>query len=138
MYQEIDPKDEHICIREKLQPCRCTFCSPFITTSRFSPEVSSKNTRNGCQDFRVRIPLLIVRPLADTYSTGVTGYIAGDAFSVLQSKHPEYEYTALVRTNQKADVVKKAYPSTRTVIGDLDNSDLLKEEASKADIVLRM
>lgn len=70
------------------------------------------------------------------FMTGVTGYIAGDAFSVLQEKHPEYEYTALVRTDEKAEIVKKAYPSTRTVIGDLDNSDLLKEEASKADIVL--
>ncbi|KAK3627753.1 hypothetical protein LTR56_000253 [Elasticomyces elasticus] len=70
------------------------------------------------------------------FITGVTGYIAGDTFSVLQDKHPEYEYTALVRTDEKADIIKKAYPSTRTVIGDLDDSELLKKEASKADIVL--
>ncbi|KAK0353607.1 hypothetical protein LTR91_018754 [Friedmanniomyces endolithicus] len=70
------------------------------------------------------------------FLTGVTGYIAGDAFSVLQSKHPEYEYAVLVRSEEKGDVVKKAYPGTRIVIGDLDNSDVLKQEASKADIVL--
>ncbi len=33
--------------------------------------------------------------------------------------------------------MEKAYPGTRIVIGDLDNSDVLKQEASKADIVLR-
>ncbi|KAK0312206.1 hypothetical protein LTR01_003120 [Friedmanniomyces endolithicus] len=70
------------------------------------------------------------------FLTGVTGYIAGDAFSVLQSKHPEYEYAVLVRSKEKGEVVKKAYPGTRIVIGDLDNSDVLKQEASKADFVL--
>jgi len=44
---------------------------------------------------------------------------------------------ALVRTQEKADLVKKAFPHVRIVLGDLDNADLLKEEASKADIVLR-
>ncbi|KAK6417826.1 hypothetical protein LTR95_017280, partial [Oleoguttula sp. CCFEE 5521] len=70
------------------------------------------------------------------FITGTTGYIAGDTFSLLQSKHPEYEYSALVRSEDKARLVKKAYPSTRTVIGGLDDSELLQEEASKADIVL--
>nr|OQO28300.1 hypothetical protein B0A51_03919 [Rachicladosporium sp. CCFEE 5018] len=70
------------------------------------------------------------------FITGTTGYIAGDTFSLLQSKHPEYEYSALVRSEDKAKLVKKAYPSTRTVIGGLDDSELLQEEAAKADIVL--
>lgn len=71
-------------------------------------------------------------------STGVTGYIAGDAFYALNKAHPDYEYAALVRTQDKADIVKKAYPSVRIVLGGLDDYDLLKEEAAKADIVLRM
>ncbi|KAK5125459.1 hypothetical protein LTR85_000568 [Meristemomyces frigidus] len=70
------------------------------------------------------------------FITGVTGYIAGDATHALYEAHPEYEYAALVRTQEKADIVKKAFPSIRTVLGNLDDSDVLKEEAAKADIVL--
>jgi hypothetical protein len=71
------------------------------------------------------------------HSTGVTGYIAGDALYALHQKHPDYEYAVLVRTQEKADVVKKAFPNVRTVLGGNDDSELLKEEAAKADIVLR-
>lgn len=56
----------------------------------------------------------------------------------LRQKHPEYEYAALVRTQDKADLVKQAYPNIRIVLGGLDDSNLLKEEAAKADVVLRM
>jgi len=73
----------------------------------------------------------------DDGSTGVTGYIAGDALFAIYSKHPEFEYTALVRTEEKAAQVREAYPAVRLVLGDLDNADLLNQEASKADIVLR-
>lgn len=55
----------------------------------------------------------------------------------LNQAHSDYEYVVLVRTQDKADAVKKAYPSARIVLGGLDDSALLKEEASKADIVLR-
>jgi N-acetyl-gamma-glutamylphosphate reductase len=68
----------------------------------------------------------------------VTGYIAGDALYALHEKHPDYEYSALVRTQEKADVVKKAFPNIRIVLGGNDDSDLLKEEAAKADVVLRI
>ncbi|KAJ9606467.1 hypothetical protein H2200_009428 [Cladophialophora chaetospira] len=70
------------------------------------------------------------------FITGVTGYIAGDALFVLSQAHPDYEYSLLVRSKEKADLVKKTYPSARIVLGDLDASDLLEEEASKADVVL--
>lgn len=70
-------------------------------------------------------------------STGATGYIGGDALYALYNKHPDYEYAALIRTEEKASAVKKAFPSLRAVIGGLDDSDLLKQEASKADVVLR-
>ena len=71
-------------------------------------------------------------------STGVTGYIAGDALHALYSEHPEYEYACLIRSKDKAEQVKKAFPNVRIVLGGLDDSALLEEEASKADIVLRM
>ena len=67
----------------------------------------------------------------------MTGYIAGDATHVLYSEHPDYEYACLVRSKDKAEVVKKAFPNVRIVLGGLDDSDILEEEAAKADIVLR-
>lgn len=67
----------------------------------------------------------------------MTGYIAGDAFYALNKTHPDYEYAVLVRSQDKADKVKKAYPSVRIVLGGLDDFDTLREEAAKADVVLR-
>lgn len=43
----------------------------------------------------------------------------------------------MVRTKDKAEQVKKAYPSARIVLGDLDASDVLEAEAAQADIILR-
>lgn len=68
----------------------------------------------------------------------MTGYIAGDTLYNLTEKHPEYEISALVRTREKADKVLASYPSIRIVLGDLDDSELLKKESANADIVIRM
>jgi N-acetyl-gamma-glutamylphosphate reductase len=73
-----------------------------------------------------------------THSTGATGYIGGDALYALYNKHPEYEYSALIRTEKKGTDVKKAFPNVRIVIGDLDSSAVIEEEAGKADVVIRM
>lgn len=70
-------------------------------------------------------------------STGITGYIAGDAFVAIYEKHPDYEYTALVRSEDHAKKITEKYPSVKVVLGNLDSYDLLKKEAAKADIVLR-
>jgi shikimate 5-dehydrogenase len=40
-------------------------------------------------------------------------------------------------TEDKAQPVKKAFPNIRIVLGDLDNSKVLEEEAAKADVVIR-
>lgn len=74
---------------------------------------------------------------ANCPSSGVTGYIGGDALYALATKHPELSYTALVRSAEKAEQVRARYPFVRVVIGNLDNFDLLKREAADADIVLR-
>lgn len=66
----------------------------------------------------------------------MTGYIAGDALKVIYERHPDYDYSVLVRSQAKADQVQKAYPSVRIVLGDLDSSSLLEEEAANADVVL--
>ncbi|KAH7073967.1 hypothetical protein BKA63DRAFT_567132 [Paraphoma chrysanthemicola] len=70
------------------------------------------------------------------FITGATGYIGGDTLFALHSKHPEYEYAALVRTDQKAKPVKEAFPNVRIVLGSLDDFDILEEEAAKADVII--
>lgn len=55
----------------------------------------------------------------------------------LYAAHPEYEYTVLVRNSDKGAVVAAAYPKIRMAYGTLDDSAVLEEEASKADIVVR-
>ncbi|KAI9727383.1 MAG: hypothetical protein M1834_008454 [Cirrosporium novae-zelandiae] len=70
------------------------------------------------------------------FITGATGYIGGDALHAIYTQHPGYSYTALVRTEEKGRQVKALYPSIRLVYGDLNDSSLLKEECSKADIVI--
>lgn len=42
-----------------------------------------------------------------------------------------------MRTEDKAKLVKEAYPSVKIVLGDLDDSETLEREAAEADIVLR-
>ncbi|PWY78946.1 nucleoside-diphosphate-sugar epimerase [Aspergillus eucalypticola CBS 122712] len=74
--------------------------------------------------------------LPKIFITGATGYIGGDALYAIFAKHPEYKYTVLVRSPEKAGQVQAQYPSIRVVIGDLDDSALLEKESAEADIVL--
>lgn len=69
--------------------------------------------------------------------TGATGYVGGDVLHLLQSAHPEYQISTLVRGSENAAVVSKAYPKVRVVTGDLDNASLIEEEARQADVVIR-
>lgn len=71
------------------------------------------------------------------YRTGASGYIGGEVLYSLHTAHPEFEYVLLVRDEQKAEQVSKAYPKARIVLGDLDSTALLEDEARKADIVVR-
>ncbi|KXG49812.1 Semialdehyde dehydrogenase, NAD-binding [Penicillium griseofulvum] len=69
------------------------------------------------------------------FLTGATGYIGGDGLFTIASTHPDWEFSALVRSEEKANQVTSKYPQIRTVIGDLDSSELIEEEVKKADIV---
>jgi len=73
-----------------------------------------------------------------THSTGASGYVGGQLLHQLTQSHPEYNIVTLVRDSHAAETVSQAYPKVRTVVGDLDDSDLVKSEAEKADIVLSM
>lgn len=67
----------------------------------------------------------------------MTGYIGGDVLHELYASHPDYEYVALVRTEERGKQVQKAFPNVQTVYGDLDKSQLIEDESAKADIVIR-
>lgn len=102
-----------------------------IKSQPWRPRFSCKCFHPGAHLYNEKAPTLTLD------STGITGYIAGDAFYALYQKHPEYEYSALVRTQAKADAVKKAYPAVKTVLGGLDDFETLKKAAAEADVVLR-
>ncbi|KAF2634472.1 NAD(P)-binding protein [Massarina eburnea CBS 473.64] len=68
------------------------------------------------------------------FVTGGTGYIGGSVLHTIVTTHPEYEVTALLRN--VPDAFSSTYPKVRIVKGDYDSTDLLSEEASKADVVV--
>ena len=61
-------------------------------------------------------------------------YIGGDILHTLA--HAGYSITSLVRDPSKAQRVQLAYPDVETVLGDLDDTELIKEHSKAADIVL--
>jgi uncharacterized protein YbjT (DUF2867 family) len=71
------------------------------------------------------------------FVTGVSGYVGGHLMGRLVEKHPEWHVAVLVRNEEQKKIVLGRWPQLDAVIGDLDNSDLMVEEGSKAAVVLR-
>ena len=72
---------------------------------------------------------------------GGTGYAGGAILHHLLSS-PSFprdlvEVTALVRQANQASELKKHYPGIQTVVGTLDDTSLLRDEAAEADIVIQ-
>lgn len=67
---------------------------------------------------------------------GATGFIGAAVFDLIYAKHPEYRYTALVRSEEKADELVARYPLVQPIIGDGSKTELLQSEAAKANIVI--
>lgn len=88
-------------------------------------ELCSINSQNGRQ------------VLICVHSTGITGYIGGDAFYAVHTAHPDYEYSALVRNEDKGKLVKEKYPHVRLVYGSNTDEEIIAKEAAWADIVIR-
>ncbi|KAF3762240.1 NAD(P)-binding protein [Cryphonectria parasitica EP155] len=63
-------------------------------------------------------------------------YVGGDIAHALQQKHPDYDYTYLVRSEERAKLVKSKYPEAKIVYGSLDDSAVIEKAASEADIVI--
>lgn len=71
------------------------------------------------------------------FVTGISGYIGGHVAAKLVEKHPEYQLVALVRDEKQAGAIKKTWTAVETVIGTLDDHEILVEQGKRADVVLR-
>ncbi|KAL5485575.1 hypothetical protein ACEPAI_6616 [Sanghuangporus weigelae] len=65
---------------------------------------------------------------------GATGYIGSAVFNAIINAHPAFDYSALVRTPSHSSHIH----TVNTVIGTLENRDLLIDLAKKADIVVNV
>lgn len=66
------------------------------------------------------------------------GYIGGTAHAAIAKAHPDWEFTLLVRSEERAKPIKEAYPNTKFAYGGLDDADLVQKAAAEADIIVRM
>jgi uncharacterized protein YbjT (DUF2867 family) len=76
-----------------------------------------------------------------TYSSvlflGATGYIGGTVLqTILASSTPPDSITALVRDEKKAEALNSVSSSIKAVVGDLKNTDQLRDLASQNDIIV--
>lgn len=65
------------------------------------------------------------------------GYLGGDIFYAVEKKFPDFEYTLLVRNEERAKPVKARYPNAKFVYGDLNDAAIIEKAAAEADIVIR-
>jgi uncharacterized protein YbjT (DUF2867 family) len=72
------------------------------------------------------------------FVTGVSGYVGGHVMGPLIEKHPQWNIVVLVRNEEQKKLVLTRWPNIETVIGDLGDRQQMIDEASKADVVLRM
>ena len=58
----------------------------------------------------------------------------------MREAHPELEYTLVVRSEERAKAVREKYPDDKNLrlVYGAKYTELLEEEASKTDIILRM
>lgn len=70
------------------------------------------------------------------FLTGATGFVGGDVLEALHSKHPDYEYTLMVRSEERAKPVRERYPDAKILIGSNDSSDVVEKAAAEADVIV--
>lgn len=70
------------------------------------------------------------------FLTGATGYIGGSAHASIAKAHPDWDFTLLVRNEDRAKPIKDAYPNTKFIYGSLDDAELVQKAAAEADIVV--
>lgn len=76
--------------------------------------------------------------MARIFLIGASGYLGGD--TLYRLKHSPLSGTkiaCLVRDTKKGDKILEEYPDVEIIKGDLDDADLIAQEAARADVVLR-
>lgn len=66
--------------------------------------------------------------------------MGGEGFYQLYSKHPDFEYTLLLRNEERGKLFLDKYPprdNIHLVYGSLDSEDVIEKAAADADIVVR-
>ncbi|PHH61806.1 hypothetical protein CDD81_7970 [Ophiocordyceps australis] len=76
--------------------------------------------------------------MSKIFLTGGSGYIGGQVLQELASTRPDFHITVLVRDPEKAGLIRSSFPHIKTVIGDLDDSNLMEHQASQASIILNL
>jgi len=71
------------------------------------------------------------------FITGASGYIGGEVVDYFTKTKQPWSLVALVRNEEQAKTIKAKYPAVKTVIGTLDDHDLLVEQGKNADVVLQ-
>jgi hypothetical protein len=95
-------------------------------------------SRRQLQETLIRLPAFPRLNIVLTQTRlGATGFIGGDLLAGLQEQYPEYEITCLVRTQDKADIIRAVYPDVKVVLGDDESAEIVERETMNADIVFR-
>eukprot|EP01118_Nematostelium_gracile_P014502 TRINITY_DN566_c0_g1_i1.p1 TRINITY_DN566_c0_g1~~TRINITY_DN566_c0_g1_i1.p1 ORF type:complete len:331 (+),score=86.49 TRINITY_DN566_c0_g1_i1:117-1109(+) len=68
------------------------------------------------------------------FFTGATGYIGGTILDHLLRDSKDYQITALVRTPEQAKKIETL--GVKTLLGSYDDVEIIKEAASKSDVVI--
>uniref|UniRef100_A0A8H7NEN5 NmrA-like domain-containing protein n=1 Tax=Bionectria ochroleuca TaxID=29856 RepID=A0A8H7NEN5_BIOOC len=76
--------------------------------------------------------------MSTIFLTGASGYIGGDLLDQLTKAHPELTLRVLVRDLNQIDTIRHLYHDVTIVQGSLDDTELITEEATNADIVLNL
>ncbi|KAK5059678.1 hypothetical protein LTR84_009561 [Exophiala bonariae] len=76
--------------------------------------------------------------MGKVFITGATGYIGGEVLHQVATLRPNVKISALNRDSAKASILRKAYPDIEIIPGDLDNTEVIENEAKGADVVLHL
>ena len=66
--------------------------------------------------------------------------MGGETFYQLYDKHPDFEYTLLLRNEERGRLFLEKYPAKdniHLIYGSLDSEDIIEKAAAEADIVVR-
>ena len=65
------------------------------------------------------------------------GYVGGEFLDQAYNAYPDYNFTLLVRNEERGKPVKDKYPKANLVYGMLDDAAVVEKAAKEADIVIR-